>query len=93
MVGRPFGLTPWKQTRLACQGQRHRISNHATSKTSEIRAGAHYGIFAADHGVPHVTLLLFDGKGELRQILRGSQDRADLTPIFEDLMRRHRPRA
>ncbi len=49
--------------------------------------------FAADHGVPHITLLLFDGKGELQQILRGPQDRADLTPLFEDLMKRHRPRA
>ena len=48
--------------------------------------------FAADHGVPNITLLLFDAKGEVQQILRGPQDRADLTPLFEDLMRRHRPR-
>ncbi|MEM7472003.1 MAG: hypothetical protein AAF340_11690 [Pseudomonadota bacterium] len=45
--------------------------------------------FAADHGVPHVTILLFDGKGEMKQVLQGARSRAELRPIFEDHMRRY----
>ncbi|MEM6594293.1 MAG: hypothetical protein AAF672_05840 [Pseudomonadota bacterium] len=45
--------------------------------------------FAADYGVPHVTILLFDGKGEMKQVLQGSRTRAELQPIFEDHMRRY----
>ena len=37
---------------------------------------------AADNGVPHVTLLLFDGDGKRRQILRGPNDRSVLEPTF-----------
>ncbi len=44
--------------------------------------------FAADHGVPHVTLLTFDAKGVLQDVLRGSRKHAELRPIFEDLMAR-----
>ncbi|MEP4199126.1 MAG: thioredoxin family protein [Aliishimia sp.] len=41
--------------------------------------------FAAKYGVPHVTLLLFNGAGELQQELRGVRDSKDLRPIFESL--------
>ena len=44
--------------------------------------------FAADHGVPHVTILTFDAKGELQEVLRGSRTRDQLQPIFERLMAR-----
>ncbi len=44
--------------------------------------------FAADHGVPHVTLLTFNAKGELQDVLRGSRKHAELRPVFEDLMAR-----
>ena len=45
--------------------------------------------FAADHGVPHVTLLLFDGKGEMREVLQGARTRTELRPIFESHMARY----
>jgi len=51
------------------------------------------GAFAARHGVPHVTLLLFDHRGELRQTLRGPQDRDALLPIFEEHMARYARRS
>lgn len=44
--------------------------------------------FAADHGVPHVTILTFDAKGALQQVLRGPQTRDQLQPVFENLMGR-----
>ena len=49
--------------------------------------------FAADHGVPNITLLLFDAKGEMIQVLRGPQQRDELTPIFEDHMARYARRS
>lgn len=45
--------------------------------------------FAADHGVLNITLLMFNAKGEMIQVLRGPQDRAVLTPLFEDHMARY----
>jgi hypothetical protein len=42
--------------------------------------------FAADHGVPHVTILTFDAKGELQEVLRGSKTSDELQPVFEGLM-------
>lgn len=43
--------------------------------------------FANQHGVPNTTLVLFDGKGERLEILRGAQDenalRAEIKRIFE----------
>lgn len=38
---------------------------------------------AARYGVPHVTLLLFDGRGEMVQIVRGPSDADSLRTIFE----------
>lgn len=37
---------------------------------------------ASEHGVGHVTLLLFDGKGNRREIMRGTNDRSVLEPAF-----------
>lgn len=45
--------------------------------------------FAADHGVPHITILLFDGKGEMQQVIRGPHSRDQLKPIFENHMARY----
>lgn len=44
---------------------------------------------ANKHGVGHVTLLLFDGKGERRMVLTGSKTEAGLTPVFERFARRY----
>ena len=41
---------------------------------------------ASEHGVGHVTLLLFDGKGKRREIMRGSNDRAVLEPAFRQFL-------
>ena len=38
--------------------------------------------FAARYGVPHVTLLLFDGAGEMVQIVRGPSDADSLRDII-----------
>lgn len=38
--------------------------------------------FANRHGVPHVTLLLFDGDGTLRQTLRGMRYRDELRQVL-----------
>lgn len=35
------------------------------------------------YGVPHVTLLLFDGAGEMQQVISGPNDRAALREAFE----------
>ncbi len=40
------------------------------------------GAFAARFGVPHVTLLLFDGAGEMVQIVRGPSDTDSLRQII-----------
>ncbi|MET4102287.1 hypothetical protein ABIE58_001717 [Roseovarius sp. MBR-78] len=44
--------------------------------------------FATRHAVPHVTLLLFDGAGRLRDTLRGPHQADELRPIFARLARR-----
>lgn len=44
---------------------------------------------ANEHGVGHVTLLLFDGKGQRRMIMTGSKTEDDLTPVFERFARRY----
>ena len=38
--------------------------------------------FAARYGVPHVTLLLFDGSGEMTQVVRGPTDTETLRGII-----------
>lgn len=40
--------------------------------------------FAAEHGVGHVTLLLFDGDGDRREVLVGQNTRAHLRDRFRD---------
>lgn len=42
--------------------------------------------FAARHGVPHVTLLLFDGKGELTEVLQGQRGQYELQNHFQALL-------
>lgn len=41
--------------------------------------------FAARYNAPHVTLLLFDARGNLVQTINGIQQSATLEPIFERL--------
>ncbi len=38
--------------------------------------------FAAQHNVPHVTLILFDPEGEVSQVLRGMRYREELSTIL-----------
>ncbi len=38
--------------------------------------------FAAQYNVPHVTLILFDGTGEVSQVLRGMRQRDELRTIL-----------
>lgn len=38
---------------------------------------------ADQYGVPHVTLLLFDAQGEMRQVLRGLHEQDDLRHQFQ----------
>ena len=38
--------------------------------------------FAARHNVPHVTLLLLDGEGAVKQVLRGPRQQAELATIL-----------
>ncbi|MFT7060593.1 MAG: thioredoxin-like negative regulator of GroEL [Pseudorhodobacter sp.] len=40
-------------------------------------------VLAAKYNVPHVTLLLFDAKGEMMQIVRGPSDTDSLRTILE----------
>ncbi len=42
--------------------------------------------FADLHGVPHVTLLLFDDKGKLVNTLRGEQNRDNLEMVFANFI-------
>ncbi|MEM1383224.1 MAG: hypothetical protein AAF713_09360 [Pseudomonadota bacterium] len=53
----------------------------ANIRTAEGRA------FAGRHDVSHVTLLLFDGRGALRNVLRGVQPSATLQREFEAHLR------
>jgi len=48
----------------------------ANIKSKEGRA------FATAHGVPHVTLLLFDAKGKQQQVLSGPNQSGYLTDVF-----------
>jgi len=41
---------------------------------------------ASQHGVGHVTLLLFDKDGKRREIMRGSNDRSVLEPAFRQFL-------
>lgn len=38
--------------------------------------------FAAVHNVPNVTLVLFDGEGQVQQVLSGMRSRAELRGVF-----------
>ncbi len=46
--------------------------------------------FAGRHGVPHVTLLLIDGAGQVKQILRGVQQAPVLQDAFEAFLKEAR---
>lgn len=43
--------------------------------------------FASRHAVPHVTLLLFDGTGQLKATLRGQRQSRELKVAFRQLLR------
>ena len=45
--------------------------------------------FAAKYGVPHVTLLLFDRRGKMVQIVRGPSDAESLRNILEAHSKAH----
>jgi len=63
---------------LDAQALLYRVANIRTAEGSA---------FAARYGVPHVTLLLFDAQGRLRDTLRGPQRAEDLRPAFARLVR------
>ena len=42
--------------------------------------------FARQHGLPHVTLVLLDGAGQVQNVLRGVRDHTDLKPHFAALV-------
>ena len=42
--------------------------------------------FANRYGVPHVTLLLFDGQGELKEVLQGQRGPYELRNHFKELL-------
>ncbi|MEP5730656.1 MAG: thioredoxin family protein [Sulfitobacter sp.] len=39
-------------------------------------------VFARRHNVPHVTLVLMDGRGVVVQVLSGMRQRSELEPVF-----------
>jgi hypothetical protein len=39
-------------------------------------------VFSRRHNVPHVTLVLFDGAGNVVEVLSGMRQRDDLLPLF-----------
>ncbi len=43
--------------------------------------------FAGQHGVSHVTLMLFDGKGTVKNVLNGVRQSAELEHAFSQLTR------
>lgn len=54
-----------------------RIANIRTSKGRAL---------ASRYDVPHITLLLFDGDGELVNVLRGVRSPDELRPSFKTLL-------
>ena len=56
----------------------------ANIRTDEGRA------FARKHRVAHVTLILFDGKGERRHTLTGPNSAENLEPVFRRLLRQNK---
>ena len=64
---------------LKCFGECDLVYLVANVRGDEGRA------FAARYNSPHVTLLLFDGAGELQNTIRGVQDSTDLKARFEAL--------
>ncbi|MEM6940803.1 MAG: hypothetical protein AAF943_02300 [Pseudomonadota bacterium] len=50
-------------------------------------------VFARRHNVPHVTLVLMDGRGEVTQVLSGFRERADLEPILKAHFEAHGQRS
>lgn len=72
-----------KETRAAVEGF---ASSELQFLVANIR-DARGSKLAAEHGVPHVTLLLFDGDGKRRDILRGPNSRSVLEPQFRKFVR------
>ncbi|MEP5761165.1 MAG: hypothetical protein ABJ327_17985 [Litoreibacter sp.] len=59
----------------------YRVANIRTSEGAT---------FAARFGVPHVTLLLFDGQGDMLRVIQGVQEAAFLQTAFEEHLRADR---
>ena len=72
-----------KETRAAVKGFDESELQFLVANIKDARGSK----LAADHGVPHVTLLLFDGDGKRRQILRGPNDRSVLEPRFRQFVK------
>lgn len=73
-----------KATRSALQNfeeddLRYLVANIKTAKGRE---------FANQYNAPHVTLLLFDKRGELQNVLQGVRQEAELTTVFTNLIER-----
>ena len=45
--------------------------------------------FQTQHNVPHVTLVLFDGAGEVQQVLSGMRDSQELQAVFARHLQAH----
>jgi len=72
-----------KETRAAVKGFEEGELQFLVANIKDARGSK----LAADHGVPHVTLLLFDGNGNRREILRGPNDRSVLEPTFRQFVK------
>lgn len=72
-----------KETRKALSNFDDDTFNYlvANIKTTEGSA------FARKHGQPHITLMLFDEKGGVKQVLRGSREAEELTNAFSFIIR------
>ena len=75
----PTCLSLQKATRraLRCFGECDFVYLVANIKTDE------GGALANRHGVPHVTLLVFDAEGELTETIHGLRTRDELKDIFQ----------
>lgn len=74
-----------KETRAAMEGIEETEMQFLVANLRDSRGRK----LATDNSVGHVTLLLFDGQGKRRDILRGSRDRTELAPLFRKFVNRH----
>ena len=67
-----------RQTRKALKSFDDELVTFLVADINTAKGGA----FAARYGVPHVTLLLFNGSGEMTQVVRGPTDTETLRGII-----------